>query len=95
MGGEKPTASQTASITSSDQPDLPDFSRETLKNMGMRLITTWVQCSSIYASVLATKHGEYIPELLAYMRDIIRVSKQFKWLAWIIYDTNYRQQAHG
>ena len=54
-------------------------------------ITTWVQCFSIYMSVLATKHGEYIPELMAYMRDIIRVSKQFKWPAWIIYDTNYRQ----
>lgn len=54
-------------------------------------ITTWVQCFSIYTSVLATKHSEHVPELLAYMRDIIRVSRQFKWPAWIIYDTNYRQ----
>ena len=54
-------------------------------------ITTWVQCFSIYKSVLATKHGEHIPELMAYMRDIIQISKQFKWPAWIIYDTNYCQ----
>ena len=54
-------------------------------------ITTWVQCFSIYTSVLATKYSEYVPELMAYMRDIIRVSKQFKWPAWIVYDTNYRQ----
>ena len=41
--------------------------------------------------MLANKHGEYIPELMAYMRDIIRVSKQFKWPAWIVFDTNYCQ----
>ena len=34
-------------------------------------ITTWVQCFSIYTSVLATKHGKYIPELMAYMGDMI------------------------
>ena len=54
-------------------------------------ITTWVQCYSIYVSVMATRHGDFVPELMAYMRDIIRASKQFKWPAWIVYDINYRQ----
>ena len=35
VGGEKLTAAQTMSITSPDRPGLPDFSCETLKNMGM------------------------------------------------------------
>ena len=38
---------------------------------------------AFYNSILAMKHGEYIPELLAYMRDIIQVSKEFKWPVWI------------
>ena len=50
-------------------------------------ITTWVQCFSIYTSVLATKHPQHVPELMAYMRDIIRASKQFKWPAGSVYDT--------
>ena len=54
-------------------------------------ITTWVQCFSIYTSVLATKHLQHVPKLMAYMRDIIRASEQFKWPAWILYDTNYQQ----
>ena len=54
-------------------------------------LTTWSQCFSIlYASVLATKHSQYIPEILAYSRDIIRASRQFKWPSWVIYDANYR-----
>ena len=54
-------------------------------------ITTWVQCFSIYTSVLATQNAEYVLELMTYTRDIICASKQFKWPAWIVYDTNYRQ----
>ena len=54
-------------------------------------LTTWMQCFSIYTSVLATKHVEYIPELLAYSRDIIRASRQFKWPSWVIYDATYRR----
>ena len=34
VGGDNPTTSQTTPITSPDQPGLPDFSCETLKNMG-------------------------------------------------------------
>ena len=51
-------------------------------------ITTWVQCFSINVSVMAIKHSEFVPEFVAYMRNIIRASKQFKWPAWIVYDRN-------
>ena len=54
-------------------------------------LTTWMQCFTIYASVLATKHPQYLPEMLAYSRDIIRASRQFKWPSWVIYDTLYRR----
>ena len=49
-----------------------------------------MQCFSIYASVLALKYPQHIPELLAYSRNIMRVSCQFKWPSWVIYDINYR-----
>ena len=29
--------------------------------------------------------------MLAYSRDIIRASRQFKWPSWIIYDSSYRR----
>jgi hypothetical protein len=42
-------------------------------------LTTWMQCFTIYASVLTTKLPQYIPEMLAYSRDIMRASRQCKW----------------
>jgi hypothetical protein len=52
---------------------------------------TWMQCFSVYASVLALKFPQHLPELLAYSRDIVRASPQFKWPSWVIhvYDINY------
>ena len=49
-------------------------------------VQTRMQCFSVYTSVLGP---QYIPELLAYPHDIMRVSRQFKWPSWVIYDTNY------
>ena len=40
--------------------------------------------------MLATQFPQHVPELLAYMGDIIKASKQFKWPSWVIYDA-YRQ----
>ena len=54
-------------------------------------LTTWMQCFSVYTSVLATRDTEHIPELLAYSRDIMRASRQFKWPSWVIYDATYRR----
>jgi len=68
-------------------------SPEVLRNQQRLIpdITIWVQCFGIYASVLATQFPQHVPELLAYMGDIIKASKQFKWPSWVIYDVAYRQ----
>ena len=34
-------------------------------------ITVWVQCFCIYAGVMAMKHPDSIPDMLAYMREIV------------------------
>ena len=52
---------------------------------------TWMQCFSIYVSVLAIKFPQHVPELLAYSREIMRASRQLKWPSWVIYDTSYRR----
>ena len=54
-------------------------------------LQTWMQCFSVYVSVLAIKFPQHIPELLADSRDIMRASWQFKWPSWVIYNTNYRR----
>ena len=54
---------------------------------------TWVQCFSTYVSVLAPAHPETIPELMAYMSTIVRVSQDFVGLAWVRYNAGFRRQA--
>ncbi len=50
----------------------------------MTEITTWIQC---YACVLAT---EAVPELMAYLVTISRVSQDFAGVAWV---AAFRRQA--
>ena len=52
-------------------------------------LQTWMQCFSVYASVFALKYPQHIPELLAYSRDIMRASGQFKWPFYVIYNIYY------
>ena len=44
-------------------------------------------------SILAPAHPETIPELMAYMSMIVRVSQDFAGLAWVRYDPGFRRQA--
>ena len=53
-------------------------------------IFTWVQCFGTYVSVLAPSYPEAIPELMAYMSTIVRVSQDFSGLAWVHYDAGFR-----
>jgi len=48
-------------------------------------IFLWLQCYATYASVLGPQFPEAIPELLAYMASIIRVSQDYRGLAWVRY----------
>ena len=56
-------------------------------------ITLWLQCYGLYVSVLASQHPQAIPELMAYMIRILRVSQDFAGSAWVNYDSAFRRQA--
>ena len=56
-------------------------------------INVWLQCYALYTSVLATQDPEAIPELLAYLITILRVSQDFAGSAWVNYDSAFRRQA--
>lgn len=56
-------------------------------------ILTWVQCFAVYTSVMAAKHPEATPELMAYLICILRVSQDFGGMAWVNYDSAFRRQA--
>jgi hypothetical protein len=56
-------------------------------------INVWLQCYALYTSVLASKHPQAIPELLAYLITILRVNQDFTGSAWVNYDSAFRRQA--
>ena len=56
-------------------------------------IFTWINCYVSYVSVLSGRFSESVPELMAYMATITRVSQDFTGLAWVRYDASFRRQA--
>ena len=56
-------------------------------------IFTWLQCFGSYVSVRAQHTPSLIPELMAYMAAIVRVSQDYAGLAWVRYDAAYQRQA--
>ena len=56
-------------------------------------INVWLQCFSLYVSVLAIQSPQYVPELMAYMVSILRASQEYEGSAWTTYDAAYRRQA--
>ena len=71
-----------------DQPRTPARRRRKVTD-----IATWVQCFATYVGVLAGMSPEAIPELMAYLVHIVRVSQDFGGLAWVNYDSAFRRQA--
>ncbi len=55
-------------------------------------ITTWTECYATQVNVMAMQWPQFVPELLAYLRTIIRASRQFRCPSWVIYDANFRRQ---
>ena len=53
-------------------------------------LAIWMQCFTIYAAVLLTKHADRAQSLLIYSAIIARLSKK---PSWIIYDQYFRQEA--
>ena len=56
-------------------------------------IFTWVQCFDTYVAVLAPCEPQTVPELMAYMGTIVRVSQDYEGLGWVRYDLAFRCQA--
>lgn len=56
-------------------------------------IFTWIQCFASYVSVLAGRFADCVPEMMAYLVTITRVSQDFAGLAWVRYDASFRCQA--
>ncbi len=57
----------------------------------IRDLATWVQCFTIYSSVIHTKFPEQVPALLGYMAT--KSVSYYKWPSWILYDQQFRQEA--
>lgn len=56
-------------------------------------ILEWLQCFSTYVSVLARKHPNRVPDLMAYQTLIIDASLEFRGDSWAGYDRRFRQDA--
>ncbi len=48
---------------------------------------------SVYVEVIALKQPEKVPDLMAYMTQIVQASRQFQGTLWVEYDTRFRIQA--
>ena len=67
--------------------------RRTRQARKMTDIFTWVQCFGTYVAVLAPCEPRTVPELMAYMGTIVRVSQDYEGLGWVRYDSAFRRQA--
>ncbi len=56
-------------------------------------ITIWTECFATLAAVLTTHYPVYAPQFLAYLRTIVRASRNFEGTAWASYDACYHRQA--
>ena len=56
-------------------------------------LASWIQCFAMYVGVLSWSSPEAVPELMAYLIQIVRVSQDFGGLAWVNYDMAFRRQA--
>ena len=56
-------------------------------------ILVWVRCFAMYVAVVAGKWPRRVPEMMAYMINIVKAHQEYKGLAWFLYDEAYRRQA--
>ena len=72
-----------------------DFRRELKTRRSCKVVDihTWVQCFSTYVATRAPQAPHLIPELMAYLATIVRVSQDYAGLAWVRYDASFRRQA--
>ena len=73
-----------------------DHSKQEAKSRRARSVQdifTWLQCYSLYVSVIGPQHPSRIPELMAYQANIVRASQNYAGLAWVCYESAFRRQA--
>lgn len=58
-------------------------------------LATWVQCFSVFCTVVIAKSPSRLAELMAYQTTIAKASQRYRWPSWIVYDQNFRQEAAG
>lgn len=56
-------------------------------------IFTWLHRYTSYVRVLVSRYHGVVPELMAYLVTITRVSQDFSGLGWVRYDAAFRRQA--
>ena len=56
-------------------------------------IMSWIKCFALYVGIMVGSSLEAVPELMAYLIQILRVSQDFSGLAWVNYDLAFRRQA--
>ena len=56
-------------------------------------ISLWTECFTTLAAVLSVRYPDKAPQLMAYLRTIIRASRNFEGAAWATYDMAFRRQA--
>ena len=56
-------------------------------------ISLWTECYSLLVAVLLTKHPDKGGHFMAYLRTIVRASRNYEDSAWASYDAAYRRQA--
>ncbi len=54
---------------------------------------TRLQCFALYCGVLGKHNPSAIPEIMAYLVTISRMSQDFSGLAWVRYDSAFRRNA--
>ena len=56
-------------------------------------IHVWVQCFAMYVAVVSGEWPRCVPEMMAYMINIIKAIQEYKGLAWFLYNEAYHRQA--
>ncbi len=72
---------------------LPGLEVARAKKKVVQDINTWIQCYAIYVAVMASKHPEAVPDMMAYMLVIMRAQQEYEEPAWRLYDQAFRDKA--
>ena len=55
-------------------------------------IALWTECFTTLATALSARYPDKAPHLMAYLRTLMRASRNFEGSAWALYDAAYHRQ---